>query len=201
MGERYINNIRYADDTVLIADNEQDLQNLVDAVVAHSEQLGLELNCKKTQIMVVTGKKEIPQCDIRVNGHILKQVNRYSYLGTVITSDGRCLEEIRTRIAIAKVAFCKMKNILTNKKISIETRKRVLKCYIEPVLLYGCEAWTMSRQAEKHLMAVEMWFLRKMQRIPWTDRKTNEQVLQETNEDRKLIRVIRRRQSKFLGML
>ena len=74
--------------------------------------------------MVITGKKEIPHCNIQVNGHILKQMNRYSYLGTFITSDGRCLEEIRTRIAIVKVAFCKMKNILTNKKISIETRKK-----------------------------------------------------------------------------
>ena len=149
--------------------------------------------------MVVTRKNEVPQCNIQVNGNILQQVNRYNYLGTVITSDGRCLEEIRTRIAMAKVAFSKMKNILTNKKMSIETRKRVLRGYIEPVLLYGCETWTMSSQAEKHLMAAEMWFLRKMQRIPWTDRKTNDQVLQETNENRKLIREIRRRQSKFFG--
>ena len=98
-----------------------------------------------------------------------------------------------------KIAFSKMKNILTNKKMSIETRKRVLRCYIEPVLLYGCEAWTMNSQAEKHLMAVEMWFLRRMQRIPWTARKTNDQELQETNENRKLIREIRRRESKFFG--
>ena len=108
----------------LIADNAQDLQQLVDAVVVHSEQLGLELNCKKTQVMVVTRKNEVPQCNIQVNGNILQQVNRYNYLGTVITSDGRCLEEIRTRIAMAKVAFSKMKNILTNKKMSIETRKK-----------------------------------------------------------------------------
>ena len=171
IGGRNINNIRYADDTVLIADNEQDLQHLVDEVVAHSEQLGLELNCKKTQIMVVTRKNEIPQCNIQVNGTILKQVNRYNYLGTLITSDGKCLDEIRARIAMAKVAFYKIENILTNKKMSFTTRKRVLKCYIEPVLMYGCEAWTMSKQAENHLMAVEMWFLRKMQRIPWTDKK------------------------------
>ena len=199
IGGRIINNIRYADDTVLIADSEQDLQHLVDAVVAHSEQLGLELNCKKTQIMVVTKKNDIPRCNIHVNGNILQQVDRYNYLGTVITSDGRCLEDIRTRIAMAKVAFSKIKNILTNKKMSIETRKRVLRCYIEPVLLYGCEAWTLSSQAEKQLMAVEMWFLRRMQRIPWTARKTNDQVLQETNESRKLIREIRRRQSNFFG--
>ena len=78
-------------------------------------------------------------------------------------------------------------------------RKRVLRGYIEPVLLHGCETWTMCSQAEKHLMAAEMWFLRKMQRIPWIDRKTNDQVLQETNENRNLIREIRRRQSKFFG--
>ena len=106
--------------------------------------------------MVISKMKDIPLCNIFVSGKLLKQVERYNYLGTVISSNGKCLDEIRTRIAIAKTAFSKMKNILTNKKISLEVRKRVLKCYIEPVLLYVYESWKINKEAEKHLLAVDL---------------------------------------------
>ncbi|GFO00473.1 RNA-directed DNA polymerase from mobile element jockey [Plakobranchus ocellatus] len=91
-----------------------------------------------------------------------------------------------------------MKTILTNKHISIETRKRALQCYIEPVLMYGYEAWTISKQIQNKLEAREMWFLRRMLRIPWTTKKTNERVLNEANKRRSLIRTIRKRQATFL---
>ncbi|GFO13084.1 RNA-directed DNA polymerase from mobile element jockey [Plakobranchus ocellatus] len=92
-----------------------------------------------------------------------------------------------------------MKTILTNKHISIETRKRALQCYIEPVLMYGCEAWRISKQIQNKLEATEMWFLRRMLRIPWTAKKTNERVLNEANKRRSLVRTIRKRQATCLG--
>ncbi|GFO13215.1 RNA-directed DNA polymerase from mobile element jockey [Plakobranchus ocellatus] len=92
-----------------------------------------------------------------------------------------------------------MKTILTNKHISIETRIRALQYYIEPVLMYGCEAWTISKQIQNKLEATEMWFLRRMLRIPWTTKKTNERVLNEANKRRSLVRTIRKRQAIFLG--
>ncbi|GFO26498.1 endonuclease-reverse transcriptase [Plakobranchus ocellatus] len=91
-----------------------------------------------------------------------------------------------------------MKTILTNKHISIETRKRALQCYMEPVLMYGCEAWTLSKQIQNKLEATEMWFLRRMLRIPWTAKKTNERVLNEANKSRSLVRTIKKRQATFL---
>ncbi|GFO27950.1 endonuclease-reverse transcriptase [Plakobranchus ocellatus] len=107
--------------------------------------------------------------------------------------------EISARTAPAKINFQKMKTILTNKHISIETRKRALQCYIEPVLMYGCEAWTISNQTQKKLEATEMWCLRRMLRIPWTAKKTNKRVLNEANKRRSLVRTIRKRQATFLG--
>ncbi|GFO27285.1 RNA-directed DNA polymerase from mobile element jockey [Plakobranchus ocellatus] len=93
-----------------------------------------------------------------------------------------------------------MKTILTNKHIYIETRKRVLQCYIEPVLMYGYEAWTISKQIQNRLEATEMWFLRiRMLRIPWTAKKTNERVLNEANKRRSLVKTIRKLQATFLG--
>ncbi|GFN88941.1 endonuclease-reverse transcriptase [Plakobranchus ocellatus] len=103
------------------------------------------------------------------------------------------------RTAQAKINFQKMKTILTNKHISIETRRRALQCYIEPVLMYGCEAWTISKQFQNMLEATEMWFLRRMLRIPWTAKKTNERGLKEANKRRSLVRTIRKLQANFLG--
>ncbi|GFO02680.1 RNA-directed DNA polymerase from mobile element jockey [Plakobranchus ocellatus] len=110
--------------------------------------------------------------------------------------------EISARTAQAKINFQKMKmmkTILTNKHISIETRKRALQCYIEPVLMYGCEAWTISKQIQNKLQATEMWFLRRILWIPWTAKKTKEGVLNEANKRRSLVRTIRKRQATFLG--
>ena len=92
-----------------------------------------------------------------------------------------------------------MKTILTNTNISIETRKRALQYYIEPVLMYGCEAWTITKQIQKKLEAMEMWFLRRMLRIPWVEKKSNETVLREADTTRSLINKLRKRQATFFG--
>ncbi|GFO20735.1 RNA-directed DNA polymerase from mobile element jockey [Plakobranchus ocellatus] len=132
--------------------------------------------------MVISRKQESPKCDIFINEVKLKQTEKFKYLGTIISNDGKTNREISARTAQAKINFQKMKTILTNKHISIETRKRALQCYTEPVLMYGCEAWTISKQIQNKLEATEMWFLRRMLRIPWTAKKTNERVLNEANK-------------------
>src|SRR5579871_6990683 len=92
-----------------------------------------------------------------------------------------------------------MKNILCNMSLSIEVRKRVLRSYIEPILLYRSESWTINRVARNHIEATKFWFYRRMLRIPWTDRKRNEDVLKEVNSKRELHNHIRSIQSTFFG--
>ena len=199
IGGHNVNNLRYADDTVLIAEDEKHLQELLNVIVQESDNMGLSLNIKKTETMVISRKTPTPTCNIKINGTTLKQVQHFKYLGTIISSDGRCHTEIKSRICQAKATFHKMKQILTNINLSLETRKRVLKSYIEPVLLYGCEAWTINKQQERAIEATEMWFIRRMLRIPWTARKTNEEVLVEANCKRQLMTNIRKRQARFIG--
>ena len=91
-----------------------------------------------------------------------------------------------------------MKSIMTNIKMSIVVRKRILEAFIEPVLLYGCEAWTIDERMKRSLETTEMWFLRRI-RIPWTAKKTNEEVLTEAQTTRQLMTKIRKRQAKFVG--
>ncbi|GFN79687.1 endonuclease-reverse transcriptase [Plakobranchus ocellatus] len=96
--------------------------------------------------MVISRKQESPKCDIFISEVKLKQREKFKYLGTIISNNGKTNRETSARTAQAKINFQKMKTILTNKHIFIETRKRALQCYIEPVLMYGCEAWTISKQ-------------------------------------------------------
>ncbi|GFN76223.1 endonuclease-reverse transcriptase [Plakobranchus ocellatus] len=198
IGGRMINNLRYADDTVLIAENKEDLQKVIDIAATESKRMVLELNSKKTEVMVINRRPNL-NADLFVDGTKLKQRDSFKYLGTIITQDGKSHTEIKARIAQAKTNFQRMKPLLTNNKITITTRKRALQCYIEPILMYGCEAWTITKEIQKKIEAAEMWFFRRMLRVPWTARKTNEEVLKETESTRSLMNRIRRRQAKFVG--
>ena len=199
VGGHNINNLRYADDTVLISENEKDLQQLLNIVESKSKEKGLELNSKKTEVMVISCKEEPPLINVTINGIKLKQRDHFKYLGALVSSDGRNNTEISARIAQAKMMFQKMKTVLKTSHISIQTRKRTLECYIEPILMYRCEAWTISKQAQKKLEAVEMWFLRRMMKISWMAKKSNDTVLKEAHTSRALVNKIRTRQTTFFG--
>ena len=161
VGGYNMNNIRYAHDTVLIADNEKELQEMLDTVVRESEKKGLSLNKKKTEVMVISKKTCTPACNIVMNGTVLKQVHKFNYLGSLITSDGRCINEIKRRMAQAKASVKNMK------RTSIE--------------------------------AMEMWFLRRMLRVSWTEKRTNLEIINTARSTRKLISNVKRRQVEFLG--
>ena len=199
IGGRNLNNVRYADDTVLIADSVEKLQELVSVVKAASEDKGLKINIEKTECMVVTKLNEAPDCSIRIQQELVKQVEKFKYLGSTVTADARCTTEIKARIGIAKTAFRKMNNLLTNSRISMETRKRAVKTYVWSTLLYGCETWTVSREMEKRLEAMEMWCWRRMLRVSWTERRTNVNILEAIESGRELMAILRKRQMGFLG--
>lgn len=203
VGGRNINNIRYADDTVLIADSEEKLQRLIDELQRACRDRGLTINLGpgKTEVMGLTKRNEDMPINITLEGTQITQVNRYIYLGTAITTDGRSGDEIVRRIGITKTTFNKMKKLLTNMSISMQTRLRLLKCFVWSVLLYGCEGWTLTERLKRRIEAMEMWCLRKMMRIPWTARMTNGRVMEVAGVKRELLGSIRARQLEFLGHL
>lgn len=194
-----LNNLRYADDTTLLADSQQKLQDMLNRVVAESELKGLEINKKKSFTMVFSKKEINPGCNITVNGEMLIQVQSFSYLGSMVSADGRSDTEIKRRIGIAKTTYKKLEKVLNSKCITLDTRMRLLKCYVWSTLLYGCESWTISQVMERRIMAAEMWFLRRMFKIRWTDKITNNEVLRRARTGRELIRTIIGRQIGFLG--
>ena len=130
----------------------------MDKTVTESEKLRLSLNVRKTCCMVISKKKETPKCYLLVNGQAIRQVIQFSYLGSILTSDGRCDTEIERRIGATNKAFKDLANILTNRSINLDTRKRILNSYVWPILLHGCETWTMSKNIEKKLKSLDLWF-------------------------------------------
>ena len=199
IGGTNYNNIRYADDTVLITDTEEKLQELVNRVRRESMNMGLNINLRKTEIMVISKAVETPVCNITINNEPMQQTNAFNYLGTLITQDGRSTKEIERRIAIAKQAFNNFRYLLTNNRINSATRIRTLKTYIWSTMLYGAEAWTLTKILKDKLRAAEMWFYRRMLRITWVDRITNIEVLTRLNCTQSIITTIRKRQLNFLG--
>ena len=189
-----INNIRYTDDTALIATSQVNLQRLMDRVIEKSNTCGMEVNVKKTECMVMTKKKSVPECRIIIKREMVKQVNNFKYLGSNITSDKRYVTEVKCRIAQAKQTFVKLDNILKNKKMTIRTRMRVLKCYVQPILQYGCETWTLNAELRRAINAFKMWCLRKIQRIPHVTRKTNEEIIQPSGQKKELLKNVMNRQ-------
>ena len=102
----------------------------MDTVNRESELMGLKINIKKTEVVVVSKNSEPPNCNILINNEVIKQSNNFVYLGSMMTQDGRSKQEIQRRILIAKNAFKNMKNLLTNNRISVQTRIRALKTYV-----------------------------------------------------------------------
>ena len=175
-GGQNINNLRYADDTVLIAKFEKELQDLLHKVVEESKKKGLTINCKKTKGMVVS-KGQSPACALKIGDNTIKQVQKFNYLGSLLTENGKCDEEIKMRIGMAKDAFQKLQKIVKNSKLSLDIRKWTLDCYVKPILTYGSESWTISSQIDQRLQAAKMWFYQRKLKISWTHLMSNEEVL------------------------
>ena len=129
---------------------------------------------------------------------ILEQVTSFKYLGSTITEDGRCETEIEVRIAIAKTAFMKRRELLS-RAININLKKKIIKTMAWSILLYGAETWTLKKDEIPQLEACEMWFWRRLLKIKGTDKISNEEVLQRVDEQRTLIDTIFRRKRKWVG--
>ena len=160
VGGHIINNLRYADDTSLLALEEQKLQNLLNTVNDKGKLYGMEINVKKTKSMVASKKQETPKVSINLDGTAIEQVEKMVYLGSITTEDGKSEMEIKRRIEIARNAFNNIKSILSSRNISLNTRMRLTKCYVWSSLLYGAETWTVTKTLTKRIDTFEMWTYR-----------------------------------------
>ena len=149
--------------------------------------------------MVNLKQSEIPVCNILCKGKRIKQVGTFIYLGFTITPDARCDTEIKKRIALSKYTFSKMKSIFTNRNIRIYTKINTLEAYIWSVRLHGCECWTLTKDLRRRLEAAEMRYIRRRMRITWTEKKSNEEVMEMAGHKKSLLKTICKRQLQVFG--
>jgi len=125
-------------------------------------------------------------------------VESFKYLGSILTNDGRCTYEIKCRTAMAKAAFNKKRALCTS-TLDLELRKKLVRCYIWSIALYGAETWTLRAVDQKHLESFEMWCWRRMEKINWTDRVRNEEVLLRVKEQRNILHEITKWKVNWIG--
>lgn len=199
MGGRNITNIRFADDTTLLAKDEKTLNDTLLTIKAESLKYGLSMNSSKTKTMVISKKVEKPTINISIDGNKIEQVGQFTYLGQILDENADHEKEIKRRIGISKSAFNNMKSIFQSRKINMKLKLRLLKCYIWSVLLHGVETWTISKKMEKRLEAYEMWLYRRIGRVSWTEKKTNKEVLCMLGMKRHLLSNVKKRKLNYFG--
>lgn len=195
-----INNLRYADDTVIIADTAEGLQKLIDRVGTACNKYGMKINCKKTHTLIVS-KNAIGNGNLQftANNVALTMAETVTYLGCTLNSDWDHSREIKGRIEKARGTFNKMRNVLCNLSLNIHTRIRILKCYVLSTLLYGAEAWTLTDASCKRIDVFEMWCYRRMLRISWIHHVSNDTVLQRINGQLQYLQYVKRRKLEYFG--
>ena len=200
IGGRDITNLRYADDTALLADNTTSMKRILHRVDTSGKGAGLLLNAKKTKVMNISGKAlQHGPSEIKVNKISLENVSSFKYLGSTKKSDGTCKEDIATRIGMAKQKMIQLNNVWKDRSIPTELKVKILKCLVWPIMLYGCETWTTKKAEEKRIEAAEMWFYRRLLRVSWTEHRTNDNILQELGMQKCLLNVITKRKLNYLG--
>ena len=192
-----INNLRYADDTALIAGNVKDLQALLDRVSAVSNAYGLNMNIRKTKFMVVS--REVVDAQLTIAGERVEKVHAFKYLGCWLNERWDYTQEVRARIEQARGSFEKMRKLVCRRELSLKCRLRIIRCYVLPVLFYGIEGWTLTKKLEGKLEAFEMWLYRRMLKIPWTARVSNAEVLNRVSKEKEVLYEIKRRKLQYFG--
>jgi len=191
-----IHTVKYADDLVLPAKEEKVLQDMIDKLTETGRCYGMEMNVEKTKVMRIS-RLPFP-VKIMIDQKQLENVESFKYLGSILTNDGRCTCEIKCRIAMAKAAFNKNRTLLTS-TLDLELRKKLVKCYVWSIVLYGAETWTLRAVDHKHLESFEMWCWRRMEKISWTDHVRNEDVLLTVKEQRNILHEIRMWRANWIG--
>ena len=156
---RNINNVRYADDSTLMAESEEELKSLL-MEVKESEKVGLKPNIQKTKIMA-SG----PITSWEIDG---ATVSDFIFLGSKITADGDCSHEIKRRLTPWEESYDQPRQHIKSRDITLPTKVQLVKAMVFPVVMYGCESWTVKKAEHQRIDAFELWCWRRLLRVCWT---------------------------------
>ena len=166
-----------ADDTTLMAESEEDIKSLLMKAKEESEKVGLKLTIQKTKIMA-SGKWHPTSWEI--DGATVETVSDFTLGGSKITADGNCSHEIKRRLLLGRKVMTNLDSILS-RDITLPRKVSLVKTIVFPVVMYGCESWTVKKAECQRVDAFELWCWRRLLRVPWTARRSNQSILKEIN--------------------
>ena len=175
---RNINNLRYTDDTTLMAEIKEELKSLLMKVKEKSEKVGLKLNIQKTKIMASSSITSW-----KIDGKIMKTVRDFILGSSKITADGDCRHEIKRHLLLGRKAMTNLDSILKSRDITLPTKVHLVKAMVFPVVRYGCECWTIKKAERRRIDAFDLWCWKRVLRVLWTARRSNQSILKEISPE------------------
>ena len=151
-----------------MAESEEELKSLLMKVKKESKKAVLKLNIKKAKIMT-SG----PITSWQVEGKTMETVTDFIFLGSKIIADGDCSHEIKRHLLLGRKAMTNLNSILKSRDITLPTKVCIVKAMVFPVSQYGCESWTIRKAERRRIDAFELWYWRRLLRVPWTARRSN----------------------------
>ena len=173
---RNINDLRYADDTTLMAESEEELKSLLMKVKEESEKVGLKLNIQKEKIMA-SG----PITSWQIHGETVETLAHFIFGGSKITADGDCSHEIKRLLLLGRKVMTNLDSIFKSRDITLPTKVHLVKAMVFPLVMHGCESWTVKKAECRRIDAFELWCWRILLRVPWTARRSNQSILKEAS--------------------
>ena len=163
-----INNLRYADDTTLKAESEEELKSLLMKVKEESEKVALKLNIQEIKIMA---SDPITSC--QVDGETVQTVTDFILGDFKIRADCDCSHEIKRHLLLGRKAMANLDSIFKSRDITLPIKVHLVKAMVFPVVMYGCVSWTIKKAEHQITDAFDLWFWRRLLRVPWTARRSN----------------------------
>ena len=154
-----------------MAESEQQLKSLLMKVKEESEKVGLKLNIQKTKIMASS-----PISSWEIDGETVETVADFIFLDSKVTADGDCCHEIKRCLLLGRKAITNLNSILKSRDITLPTKFRLVKAMVFPVVMYGCESWTVKKAEHRRTDAFELWFWRRLLTVPCTARRSNQSI-------------------------
>ena len=161
-----------------MAESEKKLKSLLMKVKEESERVGLKLNIQKTKIMA-SG----PITSWQINGKTIETRTEFIFLGSKITAGNDCNHEITRPLLLGRKAMTNLDSILKTRDITLPTKVHLVKAMVFPVLMYGCESWTVKKAEHPRIDAFELWCWRRLLRAPWTARRSNQSIRKEISPE------------------
>ena len=176
-----------------MAESEEEVKSLLMKVKEESEKVGLKLNIQK----MASG----PITSWQIDGETVETVSDFNFGGSKITTDGDCSHEIKRRLLLGRKVMTNVDSILKSRDITLPTKVRLVKAMVFPVVMYGCESWIIKKAECRGIDAFELWCWRRLLRVPWTAKRSNQSILREISPGCSLVGLILKLKLQYFGHL